>query len=181
MKVKDEIVTINQAGVNEYINAGETDKKGVELAGSFMLFDQFQLGGSYAYSDYKFKTFSEPIRTGFVTTNEDRSGNALPYVPKHQYSIFAQYNHPSGFKARLQGNTWGEYWLDNANTEKYDGYEMVMSLMLGYSKGHHNVSLNADNLTDKRYAVEVKKDTRGTVTYTAASPRVVMLNYRYDF
>jgi hypothetical protein len=27
----------------------------------------------------------------------------------------------------------------------------------------------------------VKKDTRGTVTYTAASPRVVMLNYRYDF
>lgn len=180
-KVQDEIVSIYEDGASEYTNAGETDKKGVELSGSLFFSNHLQIGGSYAYSDYEFESFNEPIRSGRTVNNYDRSGNALPYVPKHQYSVFMQYDHPTGFKARLQGNSWGEYWLDNANTEKYGGYDMVMSLMLGYSKGPHNISLNADNLTDKRYAVEVKKDTRGNVSYTAASPRVVMLNYRYDF
>ena len=53
--------------------------------------------------------------------------------------------------------------------------------MLGYEMGHHSLTLNVENLTDKRYAVEAKKDTSGGVTYTAASPRLVMLTYRYDF
>lgn len=180
--VENEIVTVRQpSGFNEYMNAGKTDKKGAELAGSLRVFDSFQLGGSYAYSDYSYDKFSEPVRTGFVTTNVDRAGKALPFVPRHQYSLFAQYDHPSGFKARLQTNTWGEYWLDNANSEKYNGYDLVTSLMLGYGIGHHNLSLNVDNLTDKRYAVEAKKDTSGKVSYTAASPRLMMLNYRYDF
>ncbi len=180
--VQNEIVTVRQpSGINEYMNAGKTDKQGAELSGSLRVFDRFQLGGSYAYSDYTFDKFSEPVRVGAVTTNVDRAGKTLPYVPRHQYSLFAQYDHPSGFKARLQTNTWGEYWLDNANTQKYGGYDLVTSLMLGYGVGHHNVSLNVDNLTDKRYSVETKKDTSGVVSYTAASPRLVMLNYRYDF
>ncbi|MEZ5626262.1 MAG: hypothetical protein R3E34_01840 [Rhodocyclaceae bacterium] len=40
--------------------------------------------------------------------------------------------------------------------------------------------LNLDNLTDRRYAAEVKKDTSGTVTYTAAAPSS-RLTYRYAF
>lgn len=181
-KVKDEIVTIRQpSGLNEFTNAGETDKKGLELAASYRLFEHLLVGGSYAYSDYEFDKLSEPVRVGAVTKNLDRSGNRLPFVPKNQYSVFAQYQHPSGFKGRIQANGWGEYWMDNANTKKYDGYDLVTSLMLGYGVGHHSISLNVDNLTDKRYAMEAKKDTSGKVSYTTASPRLVMLNYRYDF
>ena len=179
--VENEIVTVRQGSQNEFVNAGKTDKKGVELAGSVRVFDHLQIGGSYAYSDYTFDKFSEPVRTGFVTTNVDRSGNRLPFAPRHQYSLFAQYEHPTGFRGRLQASSWGEYWMDNANSEKYGGYDLVTSLMLGYEMGHHSLTLNVENLTDKRYAVEAKKDTSGGVTYTAASPRLVMLTYRYDF
>ncbi len=180
--VENEIVTVRQpSGESQFLNAGKTDKKGVELAGSIKLIDRLHLGGSYAWSNYTFDKFTEPVRVGATTVNLDRAGKHLPYAPRHQYSVFGQYDHPSGFKGRLQANTWGEYWLDNANSQKYHGYDLVTSLMLGYESGRHSISLNVENLTDKKYAMEVKKDTSGKVTYTAASPRLMMLNYRYDF
>ena len=36
-------------------------------------------------------------------------------------------------------------------------------------------------MADNGAAFEVKKDSAGKVTYTAAAPRGVMLSYRYDF
>ncbi len=174
--VQDEIVTISTAGQNSYVNAGETERKGLELAGSLDLPGGFEVGGHYAYSDYNYKSFSEPI--GGV--NFDRSGNALPFIPENQYGVFIGWRSPSGWKARLSSNTWGEYWLDNANTEKYAGWDWVTNFSLSYGKNGHSLSLNADNLFDQHYATEVKKDTAGKVTYAAAAPRTLMLTYRYD-
>jgi len=179
--VKDEIVQINTGGITEYANAGETDKKGLELSGSLVLGHGFSAGGHYAFSDYTYTKFSEPVRVGAQVVNQDRAGNALPYIPRHQYGLFLAWQSKDGWHARLAGLNWGEYWLDNANTEKYEGWDWVMNLNVGYQQGHHAISLNVDNLSDKRYAAEVKKDTSGKVTYTAAAPRSIMLTYRYDF
>jgi iron complex outermembrane receptor protein len=179
-KVRDEIVQINTGGVTEYANAGKTDKKGVELSGSVEMGGGFSLGGFYAWSDYSYERFSEPVRVGPTTVNLDRSGNALPFVPQHQYGAHVGWA-GGGWKLRLAGLSWGEYWMDSANTEKYAGWDWVLNLAVSYQRGPHGLSLNVDNLTDKRYAVEVKKDTSGNVSYTAAAPRSVMLTYRYDF
>lgn len=179
--VTDEIVSVLQGGVTEFQNAGETLKKGFELSGGVALGRHFWLGVNYAYSDYRFEDFNEIVGFGPFKTSVDRSGNQTPFVPNHQYSLSLDYDHPSGFKARIQADTWGSYYMDNANTEKYGGYDFVTSLMLGYETGPHKVSLNVDNLFDKRYATEVKKDTSGNKTYSAASPRAAMLNYTYSF
>lgn len=179
--VEDEIVQVNTGGVTEYANAGKTDKKGVELSGSFNLGGGFDVGGHYAWSDYTYDSFSEPVRVGGSVVNQDRSGNTLPFVPRHQYGVFIGWKSASGWHARLAGLNWGEYWLDNANTEKYEGWDWVTNLSVGYERDQHSLTLNVDNLFDKRYAFEVKKDTSGKVTYTAASPRQVMLTYRYAF
>ena len=184
-KVDDEIIAILEDGRTIYQNAGSTDKKGLELQGQYQLFNNqigsLWLGASYAYSDYQYDAFQETVRVAGVPVSLDRSGNQLPYVPNHQFGLSASYQHPSGIKARLQADTWGEYYLDNANTEKYGGYDMVTSLNLGYSQGPHAVSLNVQNLFDQRYAVEVKKDTSGKKSYTPGSPRTAMLSYRYQF
>lgn len=179
-KVSDEIVQINTGGVTEYTNAGKTDKKGVELSGSVGIGHGLTLGGFYAWSDYTYDTFSEPVRVGFATVNQDRSGNRLPYIPRHQYGAHVGWT-DGQWRLRLAGLGWGKYWMDNANTEQYDGWDWVMNLSVGYQRGPHALSLNVDNLTDKRYAIEAKKDTSGNVSYTAAAPRSVMLTYRYDF
>ena len=182
----DEVIATLDAGQTVYQNAGETEKKGLEFSGSYQLLDakstnELWLGASYGYSNYKYKSFNENIRVFGVLTEFDRSGNQLPFIPEHQYSLFLTYKHSSGIKARLQSDTWGEYYMDNANTEKYEGYKFITSLNVSYETGPHTVSANIQNLTDERYAVEVKKDTDGDLSYTPGAPRSFLLSYRYKF
>lgn len=179
-KVRDEIVQQNNGGVTTYLNAGRTEKKGLELSGSFAIGAGWETGGYYGYADYQYTEFTEPVRVGAATVNMERAGKALPFIPKHQYGAFLGWR-SGGWRARLSANSWGEYWLDSANSEKYQGWEWVTNLSVGYQWQAHSLTLNADNLFDKRYAFEVKKDTAGKVTYTAAAPRSLMLTYRYDF
>ena len=175
--VDDEIVPILLDSHTSFQNAGQTRKKGFEFAGDYEVIQWLRLGGSYAYSDYTYDDFTELVNGKPI----DRSGNQMPFVPRHQYSLFADYRHPKGFKARVQANSWGPYYMDIANTEKYDGYDFVTNLSLAYETGPHTVSLNVDNLFDKLYATEVKKDARGKKYYSAATPRAAMITYSLAF
>lgn len=175
---KDEVIRLRQAdGQSQYVNAGKTSKKGFELAGSYNVTEQVKLGGGFAYNDYQYKDFKELIGT----TNVDRSGNTLPTIPKTQTYLFAEYQHPAGVSTRLQARKDGSYYLDNANSEKWDDNKVVADLNVAYSKKQHKVDLMVDNLFDERYAVEVSKDTTGKRSYAAGSPRAVLVNYTYQF
>ncbi|MGN7611929.1 TonB-dependent receptor [Magnetococcales bacterium HHB-1] len=177
--VENEVVsTLDDNGDTVYQNAGKTDKKGLELSLGYQFPMGIDIGANYAYSAYKFDNFQEVV-SGVVT---DRSGNFLPFVPPHQGSLFINYNHPSsGFKARIQSNFWDKYHIDNANSDKYEGYDFLTNMMLGYQKDGHQFMLNANNLFDLRYAAEVKKSTSGSTKYYAGAPRSVMFTYRYAF
>ncbi len=180
--VSDEIVSVlNPDMTTEFQNAGETLKKGLEISARYDVDERFWLEGGFAFSDYTFTDFEELVRTGPTLNPIDRSGNQLPFVPRQQYSVGLGYSHPMGFKAVLRSNSWGSYYMDNANSEKYDGYEFLTNLMLGYSNGPHSLQLNVDNLFDKRYASEVKKSTNGDKSYSAGAPRTAMLSYAYQF
>ena len=185
-EVEDEIINIRTNGESVYQNAGNTDKKGIEFSGSFQVLKeqipgQLALGFNYAYSDYSYNDFSEIVYGMGPPTNFDRSGNQLPFIPEHYYSINADYIHPSGIKARIQADSWGEYYLDHANSEKYGGYDFITSVNISYAEGPHDISLNVQNLFDKRYAVEVTKDTSGDKSFSPGGPRSAMLSYRYQF
>jgi iron complex outermembrane receptor protein len=176
--VLEEVVQVIQPfGETEYVNAGETEKKGVEMALTWMPITGFSLGGSYTYSDYTYKEFSEPV----FGHNIDRSGNALPYIPKKYYSLFAAYIHRSGVYLRATANTWGEYWMDNANTEKYQGYDLVTDLTVGWQNRRFEVALIMQNIFDQRYAVEAQKDLYGGLRYSPAAPRSILARFAVKF
>ncbi|MBD3831119.1 MAG: TonB-dependent receptor, partial [Arcobacter sp.] len=176
--VQDEIIQIKDANGNSiYDNAGKTDKKGLEFNLAYDLTSTLQVGGAYAYSDFKFDTFNESDKG----TLKSRDGNYLPYIPKNQYSLFAAYNLSNGFKTRVTARTYGSYYMDNANTQKYEGYDLITDFMVGYEKSNHNIQLNINNLFDKYYASEASKDVYGVESYKAASPRMTMLTYTYKF
>ncbi|GIT97194.1 TonB-dependent receptor [Sulfurovum sp. TSL1] len=175
--VDDEIV---QTVVDErivYDNAGKTKKKGIELNTVYRVSDILDIGGSYAYSNFKFDEYSEKVRGSLVS----RNGNYLPYIPKNQYSLFAALRMENGFKARVTTKGWGSYYMDNANTEKYEGYDFVTDLMLGYELEAHNIQLNVRNLTNAYYAMQASKDVYDNVSYKAAAPRSFMVTYSYQF
>ena len=176
--VDDEIIQIKDANGNSiYDNAGKTDKKGLEYNLAYDLTSSIQVGGAYAYSNFKFDTFNESVRGSLVS----RDGNYMPFIPKNQYSLFAAYNLANGFKTRVTARTYGSYYMDNANTQKYEGYDLITDFMIGYEKNSHNIQLNINNLFDKYYASEASKDVYGVESYKAASPRMTMLTYTYKF
>ena len=172
--VTDEITAVKQGWITFYENAGKTRKRGLEINGVYKINNEVSLGGSYAYSNFEFVNFMEE-------GTDDRAGNKLPYIPENQYSLFATLNLVNGFKARLTTKTWGSYFMDNANTEKYEGYDFVTDLMIGYKHKEHSLQLNIKNITDEYYAMQVDKDIDGDKTYKAAAPRSFMLTYSYKF
>jgi iron complex outermembrane receptor protein len=132
------------------------------------------VGFAYAYSDYHFDKFIE--QAGQAPA--DRSGNRLPYVPKHQGSLFALWRHPWGLQVRIQSDTWGSYYVDNANSESYGGYAWLTGISAKWTRGQHAVGFEVQNMFDQRYAMEVTKDTSGKVLYSAGVPRTVLAIYQ---
>jgi len=181
--VDDEIIQIQDADQNIiYDNAGKTRKRGLELNAVYRVSDALDIGGSYAYSDYEFVKFSEIVtQPDYSKESVSRAGNALPYIPENQYSLFAALRLENGFKARVTTKSWGSYYMDNANTKKYEGYDFVTDLMVGYEHQAHNIQLNVRNLTDEYYAMEASRDTTLKDTYKAAAPRSFMVTYSYQF
>ncbi len=188
MDVDDEVVLTRLAdGGTSYSNAGETIKKGIEVAAEIQPAQGLYLGGTYTYSDFEFEKFDEPV-TVFnpaLGTSEtlvfDRSGNQLPYIPKHQYSLYARYKHPSGLKTQISAYTWGEYYVDNANSEKYTGYDFLANLFVGWETDHWDFTFDVNNVFDKKYAIEVYKDSSGELRYYPGAPRTFFAKVTYTF
>ncbi|MCW8914796.1 MAG: TonB-dependent receptor [Magnetovibrio sp.] len=175
--VDNEIVSVYEDSTT-YQNAGEVEKRGFEFAGNYVVNDQITLGANYAYSDFTFIKFNEVVSS----VNQDRSGNRMPYVPEHQYSLSANYDSGWGLKAGIRTETWSEYQLDNANTETYSGFKFITNANASYDVNDDaSLSLNIENLFDRKYAVEAKKDTSGDRSYSAGQPRTFVLSYRQNF
>ncbi|HEY9080528.1 TonB-dependent receptor [Magnetovibrio sp.] len=176
--VQDEIVSVSENGQTTFRNAGEVEKKGLELSATYGLSEEWSIGGNYAFSDFTFKSFNEPVNN----VNVSRAGNNMPYVPRHQYSLSVNYDSGWGLTGGLRSETWSAYWMDNANSEKYSSYKYITSANVSYDISEkQSFSLNVENILDKHYAVEAKKSTRGVQTYSAAQPRTFVLTYRQDF
>lgn len=179
---KDEVVRLVQNSQTTYMNAGKTSKKGFELSGSYAVTDKVSVGGGFAYNDYKYKKFQEPITVNGVTTVHDRAGKSLPTIPKTQANAFIEYKHPNGFATRVQARKDGSYYLDNSNDQKWMDNEIVGDLNMSYTKKKHKVDMTIENVFDKRYALEVSNDlSRNTKSYAAGAPRTVLVNYTYQF
>jgi len=168
-------VQVVTSGVTQYQNAGKTRKLGAEASASVRLPAGFELGASYAFSDFTYERFTERVGA----TNAVRDGKRLPYVPVHQYGAFAAWRHPIGLRLRVATNTWGRYWLDSANTERYRGYAFLTSVGAAWAFRRHEAVVDVQNLLDDRYAAQVTKDANGKVSYAAGTPRTFIVSYRF--
>ncbi len=177
MKVEDEIIQVLEENTTDstFQNAGRTDKFGVEVASSVELARGLWAGANYTYSDFVYEDFVEVISG----TESDRAGNQLPQIPRHRYSVFTSYRHPLGVSVRLQSDCLGRYYVDNANSETFEGYDWITSLDLAYATGAHQIAAHAQNLFDERHAVRVTKSRE--LAYTPGAPRSLLVSYRYQF
>ena len=170
--IRDELVAVKDAfGDTYYNNAGQTRRLGAELALDYFITNEFDLGATGSLYDYTY--------VDYVDDGVDYSGNKQRYIPDYQYSLFAGYR-IGGFSSRLEGISYGDYYMDDANTEKYDGFTLVTNLMLAYQLDAHKLQVNVNNIFDKYYATEASL-ADGRYGYTPGTPRMAMLSYSYAF
>ncbi|RYG20065.1 MAG: TonB-dependent receptor [Chitinophagaceae bacterium] len=154
MLLSNAIVTRRDAGgANYYLNAGKTKQQGVEANLSYrLLADEKPLSvllqAAYAYHDFKYDDF--------VQIEQNFSGNQLPGVAPHNYTLMMDVKHQHGLFGFLSYNHSAKIALNDANSQYADDFQLV-SLKLGYQKKIKNMPFQffagADNLLNQTYSL----------------------------
>lgn len=154
------------------IPIGEAESEGFELEVSGELLPRWNLSAGYAYT-----------QTEFVRDTNSEGLTLSPDTPEHNFNLWSRYrfsdNPDQGWRAGAGVNTYSEMYVESgANRIEQGGYTTV-SAMVGYRVNEHlDISLNGNNLTDKKYFSTV----RGTTKHNYyGAPRNFMMTVEYDF
>jgi len=138
MQVEEAITTITT-----YVNnAAEATSKGVELEITAKATENLILSAGLTYNKTEFDSFSD--------FSGDYTGNKNPFAPKYTLNLGASYRHHNGFFASANVIGYGSIYLDKANQNERDAYEIV-NTKIGYETENFDVYLYAENLFDKEY------------------------------
>jgi outer membrane receptor protein involved in Fe transport len=170
----DEIISVRQDdGSTENENAGKTKHKGIEFTLKYSPIEDVSFRFSGANSEHSF--------VDFVEKGRDYTGNLMNAAPKFIANSEITYRPRflKGARIALEWQHMSEYYLDAANTEKYEGFELF-NLRMGYKIKAFDVWLNTLNLADKRYATNASKSAWGK-SYRAGNPRTFNVGISYNF
>lgn len=166
MEKKDDIVSFKPAtGDSQKLNAGKTVHKGVEVGLGVEPVKDVSFDVSYSYSKHEYDDW-------VVSLTKDLSGKEISAAPRQILSARLGYKPAvlNGGNLELEWFHLGSYWLDDENTEKYDGHELLNL------RGSYNVTKSLEvyakvlNLLDRKYAEKVSKSSNGAVTYGPGQP-----------
>ncbi|MCD6707597.1 MAG: TonB-dependent receptor [Thiobacillus sp.] len=171
MTKKDDIVSYTDPVTTQrtVVNAGETLHRGVELGLGLPLATDWDLDASLSYAKHTYETW-------IVSGTADYSGNEMETAPRLIANTRLGYSpgYLNGGRFQLEWFRLGSYWLDAANTGKYDGHSLV-NLRANYLFGKGmEVYGSISNLLDERYA-ETAEGTAAAPTYTVGLPRSLVV------
>ncbi len=117
----------------------------------------------------------------FTEGGNDFSGNRMNRAPWFIANAEATYR-PSalpGLRLALEWQHMNEYYLDEANTEKYDGFD-VFNVRAGYTFRGIEIWANVLNVADALYATNASKSRWGE-SYSPGLPRTFQFGLGYQF
>ena len=176
MTKKDDLVTfIDTVAVTQYtVNAGETKHQGTELGLNTKLAEELKLGLSYSYAIHTYEDW--------VSSGKDYTGNEMATAPREIINTRLNWS-PSllnGGNAELEWEHLGDYWMDNENTHKYNGHNLLNL------RANYNVDKKLEiygrvmNLTDRLYATNASF-SYGKAEYAPGMARAIYLGINYSF
>jgi len=145
-------------GLTEAVNAGETRHRGVELGLRVPLAARLRFEASWSYAVHTYESWV--VRSGVV--NVDYSGNEMETAPRVLGNTRlawtpAQLN---GGRLALEWMRLGSYWEDAANTQKYEGHDLLHLRASVRLRPDLELFASVFNLTDAQFAE--------TASYTVA-------------
>lgn len=159
MKTRDQqLARFTASGLGrEMVNAGRSRSIGVEASvRSLLLVDRLMLNATYGYTNSTFTNY-------FLGTTSDGNlldytGNRVPYVPRHTFSVSADFRQPlqsSWLKAFAIGadvKGAGSVMWDEANTFSQSVYATLGGRIAFELPANINIAIWARNLTDSHHA-----------------------------
>jgi len=193
--ILNEIVPFEVLGDVYFRNAAHTGKRGIELGGNVELLRDLNISAAYTFSDFRYKSYEaesiEMDSTGnIVKISRDFTGNRAPSVPEHNLNLAASYSYKfhrivSAF-ARVSNVTVSGLWVDDANSEQTDMYNLLNAMLgLDITFGKFNILLSGgvNNLLDVTYVGFTNTNSADRRFYEAGEPRnfFVSVNLGYLF
>ncbi|HSG90737.1 MAG TPA: TonB-dependent receptor [Pseudomonadales bacterium] len=171
-RTEDEIIR-DASGFN--VSAGETSSRGVEFSMIWAPLEthSFDLIGTWAKHQYE---FSRAIGGGETITK----GNDVDTAPRWMGSAHWRWRPTETLGAELEGVYVGEYYVDAANTDEYEGH-LIFNLRADW-QALEQLSLSARllNVLDEEYADRADL-AFGNYRYFPGLPRRVHLTAEYQF
>lgn len=152
MRKQDDILNYRDpvSGATTAVNAGETLHRGIELALGSPLTDELALDLALSYAKHTYEEWVARVGSG----NVDFSGKEMESAPRLTLSTRLNWR-PAFLQGGFIEAQWqrlGKYWMDQANTQQYQGHSLY-HLRASYPVTRAlNVYARIENLTDKRYA-----------------------------
>lgn len=170
----NEIISVkNDDGSTENQNAGKTKHTGIEYGITYRPVSSLSLRFSAANSKH---SFVEYIEKGIAYNNNELAGG-----PRFIANAEVMYKpvFVKGLRVSAEWQHIGAYYMDNANTKKYDGYDLL-NLRAGYNIHSFEVWVNALNATNKYYSTFASK-SGSTLSYNLGDPREFTVGVAYRF
>lgn len=182
---EDEIVfyTVqNSPLIRENRNAGATRHQGVELGASWRVTDQVSTYLSASAARHRYTRF----RPG-ASAAENFDGNTIPGAPRSIALAGIDWTPVEGVTLTPEVQHIGSYWMNEANTVRYDGHTLV-NLRARWELKKLELFSVLSNLTDRRYAETASSTFKSGVyapdtqnAYTPGNPRTLTVGVRVGF
>jgi outer membrane receptor protein involved in Fe transport len=163
-------------GLTERRNAGKTGHKGVEVGLGIKPTQEISLDVSYSNAKHTYKEYQ-------VSPALDYSGNEMPQAPRTIVNTRLAYRPSllSGSMVELEWMRLGSYWLDDANTEKYDGHD-IFNLRAAYRFNKQwEAYAKLLNIADTLYAERVSKSGSSLAQYAPGQPETLFAGVTYTW
>ena len=178
MSKRDDILTYQYPdNSREVMNAGKTSHKGVEATLNMPLPHKLALGMAFSYAKHTYEDWQPNSAT-------DYSGKEMEFAPRVVANTRLQYRpaYLNGGRMELEWEHLGSYWMDQANTYKYAGYDLL-NLRINYLHGKRwELYTRIMNLSNERYATAATYTASGNkFEYAPGMPRTYYAGASYHF
>lgn len=154
-------------------NAGKTSHRGIEYGIRYQPVGEVTIRISATHARH---TFTNYVEQGNDFTEKDMAmapntiaNSEIVYEPKKI----------KGLRIGLEWQHMDEYYMDNANTKKYEGFN-IFHMRFGYAFKGFETWLNVMNVGNTLYATSARKSAWGT-NYNPGDPRNFNIGLAYKF
>ena len=154
-------------------NAGKTKHQGIEYGLTYRPTSEWNLRVSASNADHKFVVQYE--------NNHDYSGNEMAAAPHFISNVELTWR-PAvmpGFRISIEEQHLSNYFMDDANTKKYSGFDIV-NIRTGYQLRQWEIWVNALNAFNRYYASLASKSSYG-YSYNLGDPRELTIGLSWHF